>query len=194
MAQEAPQPLDTQILFARARDGDERAMGELYRRYIDRVRRWAHGKLSPRARGQLDTDIVAHDVLTRVILRTPELRKTHEHCFRSYVSRSLANAVTNANKRARVEQVELEAVAHSLADGQPGPEEELLYRMFEEAVEAAFRELKPEQQKVLTLRKVHDLSHAEVARHIGVDREDTARMRCQRAREALERNLRRRAS
>lgn len=181
----APDPESTHVLLVRAQQGDERALRLLYERYLARVRQWARGTLSGRARDVLDTDVLSIQVLTSVFLKIPHLRSAHELCFRSYVRTALRNAVISANRTAKPESIEIESVTESLVDDQPTPLERLIYRNTEQAVVRAFNQLEPRLQKTIILRRVEGRSHRQVAEALDYPSEAAARVACARAYEHL---------
>lgn len=185
-----PDPLSTNVLLALARDGDERAFRQLYERYLARLRQWAHGRLSDRARDVLDTDVLSHQVLTNVFLQIPALRLEHERCFKAYVSQALRNAVISANRGTGPDRVDVESLAETLADSDPTPLERVIYRDTERALIRAFNQLDPRYQRVIVLRRVEGRSHRQVAEAMDFSTEDAARVACSRAYERLQENMR----
>jgi len=177
----SPDPLATHVLLARAQDGDERALRLLYDRYLERLRRWAHGQVNARARTVYDTNVVAHDVLTKVLLKIPELRQAHEMSFRSYVITALRNTLISVNRTAAAEHVDLDTIAEQVVDLEPTPMERTIYQGLEQAMVRAFNRLDEKHQRVIVLRRIEGRSHRDVAAAMGYDSENAARVACARA-------------
>ena len=60
--------IDSSIeLVHRAREGDRRALDDLFGRYVPPLRRFAHGRLPGWARGMVDTNDLVQDTLMRTM-------------------------------------------------------------------------------------------------------------------------------
>ena len=75
-----------------------------------------------------------------------------------------------------------------LPDPAPTPEASLLSAEESALLAAAMRQLDPEQQRILTLRVVNDLSYTEIAAVLDI-KEGTVKSRLARARENLRKKL-----
>ena len=67
-----PSPEETVSLLERVRDGDDDALDALLIRLLPRLRRWAHGRLPPSARGMLETADVVQSVASKAVRRLAE--------------------------------------------------------------------------------------------------------------------------
>ena len=68
----------TANILARVRYGDARARGQLLSRYLPILRRWAHGRLTMRARDLVDTDDLVQVTLVRALNRLEKVERRLE--------------------------------------------------------------------------------------------------------------------
>src|SRR5262245_19071208 len=80
----------TRALVARSKQ-DPRAREEFWRRLLKRATRWARGKLPPFARGLMDTDDLATDVMLRTVKAFERFEPRGPHSFGAYLAEGLRN-------------------------------------------------------------------------------------------------------
>ncbi len=175
------EPLDsTATLLTLARGGDGDARERLFERFLPVLRRWAHRRLPPRARGLADTDDLVQVTLTRALARLPDLEPRQEGSFLAYLRRILLNAVREEIRRSarRGEHGEL---GEELADPRASVVDEVLGREKMRRYEAALARLGDEQQQAVILRLEFGYAHAQIAEALGKRSADAARMTVVRA-------------
>ena len=131
-----------EALAARAA-ADPNAFAELYRRYVDLIRRYCGFRLRERA--------TVEDVTSEIFVKALEsLHKTSVTSVRPWLFAIAHNQVTDRYRRAR-DEVDL-AVAAGLTSQSPSPENIAVAGSERDALLAAIALLKPEQARVIELR------------------------------------------
>jgi RNA polymerase sigma-70 factor (ECF subfamily) len=170
----------TADLLARVRAGDGAARERLVARYLPLLRRWAHGRLPPSARGLADTDDLVQVTLLRALDRVGEFEPRREGAFLSYLRSILLNAVRYEIRRS----VRLPGgvpLGEDLPDPEPSPLEQAIGRGLLDAYETALATLPEEQQEAVILRVEFGFTHEEIAAATGSPSANAARMRVSRA-------------
>lgn len=147
-------------LVARARRGDAEAFGGLYELHLDRIYRYVYYRV-----GSANE---AEDLTELVFLKAWEAIRRYESRglpFSAWLYRMAHNAVVDHYRAARPttpidETFDLEDESQNLV----GTLEASVDR---EELRQAIRRLNSDQQQVILLRFVEELSHAEVARIVG---------------------------
>ena len=155
-------PESSIALLLRAKQGEADAIEQLWARYLPRIRRWAHGRLPPSARGMLDTDDLAQEILVRAIQRVDAFQPRHEGAFQGYLRQMLRNRVLDEVRRAARRPM------GSLLDDDytthdPSPLEIAIGREALERYETALSKLSPLDQQLIFARVELDFSAAEIA-------------------------------
>src|SRR5262245_35742224 len=155
-------PESSIALLLRAKQGERDAIEQLWARYLPRIRRWAHGRLPPSARGVLDTDDLAQDILVRAIQRLDTFQPRHEGAFQGYLRQMLKNRVLDEVRRAARHPAGSPLTdEHRTPD--PSPLEIAIGREALERYETALSKLSPLDQQLIFARVELDFSAAEVA-------------------------------
>ena len=167
-------------LLLQAKKGDKDAIERLWAKYLPRIRRWAHGRLPASARGPLDTDDLAQDILIRALQHIESFEPRHEGAFQGYLRQMLKNRVLD-----EVRRVGRRPAATTLADVHRAPNrsplEELLGRETIERYEAGLERLKPQDRELIVARFELDFSVAEIAEAFGKPSVAAAQMAVSRA-------------
>ncbi len=170
----------TTTLLDRARRGDEWARGELFKRFLPLLQRWAHGRLPGRARGLVDTEDIVHVTLLKALNHLQSFEPRHEGAFFAYLRQILLNEIRQELRRAARRPMGAETpggqVAHQLS-----PLEQLLGEEFLESYEAGLSKLSETERAAVILRLEFGFSHAGVAESIGSPSANAARMTVKRA-------------
>jgi RNA polymerase sigma-70 factor (ECF subfamily) len=168
-------PDSTVTLLERVRSGDNAATDALMRRYLPRLRAWAHGRVPPAARGLSETDDVVQIAMVGALNRLGAFEVRHEGAFMAYLRHSVLNAIRSELRRAsrRPQGGEL---TESQPDPGPSVVERHLGREFVERYEAALLELGPDQREAIILRIEFGFSYGEVAEAIGNPSANATRM------------------
>jgi RNA polymerase sigma-70 factor (ECF subfamily) len=166
------------------RAGDEDARGRLVVRYLGLLRRWAHGRLPPRARNLADTEDLVQTTLIRALDGVNRFEPRREGAFLAYLRKILLNEIRGAVRRASrgPDQEPLDA---ELPDGRPSPLEAAIGAEGVGRYETALARLTEEQRQAVVLRIELGLTYNEIAEAMGGASEDAARMLVARALEHL---------
>ncbi|MBA3764956.1 MAG: sigma-70 family RNA polymerase sigma factor [Actinobacteria bacterium] len=144
----------------RARNGDAAAFGEIYDTHVDSVYRY----LLYRVREPSDAEDLTSEVFTRAFANVHRYRWQGKS-FLAWLYTIARNAVTDRRRRDRP-TVELDN-AHGLAEEGPTAHDRAVLGEEVDALRGAVKHLTGEQQEVLVLRFVDDLSSREVADILG---------------------------
>ena len=147
-------------LVARARQGDDQAFAELFRRHADWVFRVA---LSILGRGhEADAEDVAQEVFVKVHRTLPSFRA--ESKISSWIYRIAFNHALNTKARARFRKPHVDAtVLEDVATSAPGPDSSLEAARRDRAVAACVATLPEIYQSTLRLYYWMGASVAEIA-------------------------------
>jgi len=153
------------LLASRASQGDRRAFGELYERYVDKIYRYIYFKVGQRAE--------AEDLASQTFLKAWDAIGDYEwrnHPFGAWLFRIAHNLVVDYH-RARRDYVTLDDASpqleHKASQDDIRPERMLAELIATERVRQAIGRLTEEQQQVLILRFFEGLSTGEVADIMG---------------------------
>ncbi|MFN8548747.1 MAG: sigma-70 family RNA polymerase sigma factor [Candidatus Eisenbacteria bacterium] len=171
-------------LLARAQSGEAEAWSRLCARYLPRLRRWAHGRLPRRARGMLDTDDVAQEVLARTVKRLEQGEAPR--AFHAYLRQALRNRIHDELRRGGLEQTAEDA---TLPDPGPSPLESTIGLQDLEAYESALAALDEDEREAIVARVELGMSFAEIAEALDRPSANAARMAVVRALEKLARAM-----
>ncbi|MBM4420661.1 MAG: sigma-70 family RNA polymerase sigma factor [Chloroflexi bacterium] len=144
----------------RARSGDRAAFSELYETYADQVYRYVLYRL----RIPADAEDVTADVFARAFANIHRYRWQGKS-FLAWLYTIARNAITDRRRRDRP-TVDIDAAYGVSADG-PTAHDRAVRGEALTVLKAAITRLTGEQQAVLSLRFVDDLSSAQVARRLG---------------------------
>ncbi len=157
-------PLDAMApipdVIERARNGDVAAFGEIYDTHVDSVYRY----LLYRVRQPSDAEDLTSEVFTRAFANIHRYRWQGKS-FLAWLYTIARNAVTDRRRRDRP-TVELDN-AYGLAAGGPTAHDRAVLGEEVDALRGAVKHLTGEQQEVLVLRFVENLSSREVAKILG---------------------------
>jgi RNA polymerase sigma-70 factor (ECF subfamily) len=160
MTEEAAR-LNEKELICRAVDGDAEAFGDLYVHYLDDIYRYIFYRVRDEKR--------AEDLTERVFMSAWEAIEGYQprgYPFSSWLYRIAHNAVVDYYRADRDEKP-LDAMAFTLADESLGPEESLIKKREVSQLVEAIAQLSEEKQRLIILRFVEGLSHAQVAQILG---------------------------
>jgi len=176
-----PLPLDrTAALIARVRTGDQAAREALFARFMPMLRRMAHGRLPPSARGVAETDDLVQTAMVRALNRLEAFEPRREGAFLAYLRQILVNAVREEIRRSRRRPV-AEQDSGELADAGPSPVEQAVGRDMLERYESALLELQPSAREAVLMRIEFGYAYPEIAAALGLNTTSAARMMVTRA-------------
>jgi RNA polymerase sigma-70 factor (ECF subfamily) len=133
---------------------DPDAFGQLYEIYIDRIGRYIYYKVGDREE--------AEDLTEQVFLKAWENIqgfRGEPAAFPVWIFRLAHNLVIDHHRTQR----QTAQLNEFIVDTRPQPEEEVAVRLDNEQLRQAISHLTPEQQRVVILRFIQGMSHAEVA-------------------------------
>jgi RNA polymerase sigma factor (sigma-70 family) len=167
-------------LLLRAKHGDAEAVEQLWARYLPRLRRWAHGRLPTNARGALDTQDLAQEILLHAIQRIDTFEPRHEGGFQAYLRQMLKNRVLDEVRRVARRPAGSPLVdEHAAAN--PSPLEVAIGQETLERYEAALARLKSLDRELIVARVELNFSAAEIATAFGKPTPAAAQMAVSRA-------------
>lgn len=156
--------LTEEEIIKKVLNGNTRAYGELYERYLDEIFRYVYYRV---ARNRQEAEDLAQTVFIKaweVIMKN----RTKEYHFRGLLYQ-IARNTTIDRWRTQKDTVPLEDLpADGMEDDSPGPEEHSIRRERAEKLAARIRDLEPRMQDVIVCRFINELSHAETAKILGL--------------------------
>ena len=165
----------TATLLGRVRAGDQDAREQLVVRYLALLKRWAHGRLPPRARGLADTDDLVQTTLVRALNGVQHFEPRREGAFLAYLRTILFNQLRSALQRVDAQPL-AQTLPEGLAGARPSPLEEAIGAEAIESYEAALASLTEDQRQAVVLRIELGLSFQQVAEATESPSADSARM------------------
>jgi len=170
----------TSSLLAKVRAGDENARERLVVRYRTLLRRWAHGRVPPRARTLIDTEDVVQVTLLRALEKAGRFEPRHEGAFLAYLRTILLNEIRAALRRVD-RGPELKALPGEVRDEHPSPLAEAIGAEAIDSYERALETLTEEQQQAVVLRVEMGFTYQQIMEAMGGVSVDAARMLVARA-------------
>lgn len=152
---------DERTLIARAVDGDGDAFGVLYARHMDAIYRY----IVMRIGDTIQAEDLTEEVFVRAWEALPRYRP-RQHPFTSWLYRIAHNLVVDTYRKREPLAVPRSDLEVQQASG--SSPESLVERMQDlSSLSAAVQQLDDEEQQVILLRFVDNLSHREVGQIIG---------------------------
>jgi RNA polymerase sigma-70 factor (ECF subfamily) len=193
-------------LLRRAGEGDGAALGDLFTRHRDRLRRMVQIRLDQRLRGRIDPSDVLQETYVEVsrsltnYLRNPELpfflwlrlltgrrlQALHRHHLKTH-ARDASREV--ALYHGALPQVSSESLAAQLLGRHTTPSQAAVRAELQLRIQEALNSMEPLDREVLALRHFEQLSNAETARVLDIS-EAAASNRFVRALKRLQKILR----
>ena len=189
----------TQELVTLAKHGDESALNQLYRAYVERVRWMVRFNMSKELRAKLESMDLVQDALIHALQGLGEFTYKNEGDFVRWLSKIAQNALRDnldrlrADKRDIRKEVALGGYGPTTGGrrlGAPVPVDpttpSVIMSKREDLakLENALDVLKPEYREVIVLTKIEGLSYGEIGDRLGKSA-DAVRMLVSRAMAAL---------
>ena len=149
-------------LVLRAKTGDERARDLLIERYQARLRRWAHGRLPPSARGAHETHDLVQDTLLQVLNNLDRFNPRHEGAFQGFVRTILANRIRDLARRWSRRGISDPIEGDELPGHGVSPLDEAIGSEIRARYEAALTRLRPEDRELIIARIEMGLPYKEM--------------------------------
>jgi len=161
--------MDTQEFVARGSRSDQARVEAMVVECMPSVRRWAHGRLPPAARGSLDTCDLVQEVARRMLSKRGAFDVRHPFAVEGYMRRALLNLVCDHVRRIRRQPILSEMPSeHELP---PTPSRTPFDSALESEVDAQYRaaleRLRPKERDLIIARIEHLKSAAEIRRQFG---------------------------
>src|SRR5262245_10918210 len=173
-------PESTVALLARAREGDQAALDQVFARAIPLLRRWASGRLPRWARDMVDTDDLVQDTVINTLKRIEVFEYRADAALQAYLRQAVMNRIRNEIRRATRHPAH-ETLDSAAPDAGLSPLEELIGKQTVEAYDEAMAQLDPGEREAIVGRVELGLSYEELASAMGRPSPDAARMAVGRA-------------
>jgi RNA polymerase sigma factor (sigma-70 family) len=167
-------------LVIKARDGDRQAVEALLQRCLPNLRRWAHGRLPPAARGSLDTGDLVQETVLHVLRRLDTFQPRHVGAMQAYLRQSVINRIRDEVRKIGRHPAPVE-LPEDLQGDHTSPLEAVVEAEAYERYRAALGELSPRDREMIVARIEVQWSLAEIAQQFGMRTADAARMAVSRA-------------
>ena len=177
----APDLESTGDLLIRIRGGDRHARDVLIRRYMNVLRRMAHGRLPRRARGLLDTDDLVQLTLASALKHMETFEPRREGAFLAWLRQILFNKITDAARQVRTCPEE-EPLDDDLPDEhRSSPLQVRIGAEQLEAYEKALGDLSEQQREAVIMRLEMGSTYEQIAVAVDSPSANAARMLITRA-------------
>jgi RNA polymerase sigma-70 factor (ECF subfamily) len=175
-------------LVVKAQGGDRLAVEALLQRCLPQLKRWAHGKLPPAARGSLDTGDLVQEAALHAIQRLDVFEPRHVGAMQAYLRMSVINRI-----RDEIRKVGRHPAPMELPEDHPGdstsPLEAALQTESYDRYRKALGLLKPRDREMVVARLEAQWDMTQIAQQFGMRTVDAARMAVGRALKKLAANL-----
>jgi RNA polymerase sigma-70 factor (ECF subfamily) len=161
--------------------GDALALDVLCQRYLPILQRWASGRLPHRARDLVETGDIVQETVVRMLRQIDRFEVRRDGALLAYLRSGIMNRIRDEARRVgrRPDQVDVDDVV--TADRGPSPLEQLIGSQALASYESALAQLRESDREAIIGRLELDLSFEELARALGKDSANTARMTFNRA-------------
>ncbi len=152
---------DELVLVRRSQGGDQDAFARLYDAYIERIYRYVYFRVAD--------EQLAEDITSQVFLKVWEKLDTYRvdsSPFIAWLYRIAHNAVIDHYRTKKV-SIPLENVSPAEISHEDGIDEKLDLQIESQQLRDALKELTEEQQQVLILKFISQLSTTEIAQQLG---------------------------
>ena len=161
------EPLSDDELILQAASGDQDAFGALYERYLDDIYRYVYYRVH-------DVE-EAEDLTEMVFLRAWEnllknKKKVNVFNFRAWIYRITHNLVIDYKRKKKPISVELEDLSRNAEAVSPASDKIVERQLSEAELVAAINSLEDRLQQIIILRFISELSHAETAAVLGLNK------------------------
>ena len=167
-------------LVVRAREGDRMAVEALLQRSIPGLRRFAHGRLPPAARGSLDTGDLVQETVLHVLRRLDTFEPRHVGAMQAYLRQSVINRIRDEVRRIGRHPAPAE-LPDDLVSEMPSPLEEAVRAEAYERYRAVLVQLSPRDREMVVARIEAQWNLGEIAQRFNMRTVDGARMAVTRA-------------
>jgi RNA polymerase sigma-70 factor (ECF subfamily) len=167
-------------LVVKARGGNREAVEALLQRCLPQLRRWAHGRLPPAARGSLDTGDLVQETVLHVLRRLDTFEPRHVGAMQAYLRQSVINRIRDEVRKIGRQPAPEELPAEVPSD-MTSPLEAAVQAEAYERYRDALTKLSPRDREMVVARIEAQWSVADIAQRFGMRTPDAARMAVSRA-------------
>jgi RNA polymerase sigma factor (sigma-70 family) len=167
-------------LLARVQAGEHEALEALVARALPPLRRWAHGRLPPYARGAHDTCDLVQEAVSRAVGRLNTFEDRHQGALQAYLRQAVMNRIRDIIRAHKRRPEHLHLVDNVLGDDTSALDR-LIGAEQMEIYEAALERLRPIEQEAIVGRLELQYSYAELAALLRKPSPDAARVAVTRA-------------
>jgi RNA polymerase sigma-70 factor (ECF subfamily) len=171
-------------LIVKARTGDQFAIDALLQRCIPPLKRWAHGRLPPSARGALDTSDLVQEAVISVLGHLDTFEPRRVGAMQAYLRQSVINRIRDEIRRV-ANRPRIEALPDNLTSAESSPLDAAIQSEAYERYSAALLRLRRKDRELVVARIEAQWSLGEIAERFGFRTVDAARMAVNRALEKL---------
>jgi len=170
-------PFDPEVtldLLEKVKRGDDTALEALILRCLPALRRWAHGRLPPSARGIQDTVDLVQDTLLSALRHLKNFDARHQGALQAYLRQAVMNRIRDL-VRQRNRRPERGEMPDALADDKPSPLAMAIGAQNQELYEQALGRLRPADREAIINRLELQYSYEELA--VALDKPSAAAAR-----------------
>ena len=167
-------------LLVKAREGNREAVEALLQRCLPQLKRWAHGRLPPAARGSLDTGDLVQETVLHVLRRLDHFEPRHVGAMQAYLRQSVINRIRDEVRKIGRQPAPVE-LPEELPSDLTSPLEAVVEQEAYDRYREALSQLNPRDREMIVARIEVQWSLAEIAQKFGMRTTDAARMAVSRA-------------
>jgi RNA polymerase sigma-70 factor (ECF subfamily) len=167
-------------LVLKAREGNRDAVEALLERCLPRLKRWAHGKLPPAARGVLDTGDLVQETALHVLRHLDRFVPRHVGAMQAYLRQAVINRICDEVRRVSRQGAPVE-LPEELASDWTTPLEAVIYAESYERYRTALARLGAKDRELVLARLEAQWTAEEIMQRFRFTSVDAARMAVTRA-------------
>ena len=172
-------PLSEELL-RRARTGDDRALDQLFARYVPRLHRWAHRRVPMWARSAADTADFVQETVLHTLRNLGTFQPQREGALLGYLRRSLLNRVRDQFRHAARHPAPGE-LDDRMADGGRSPLDLAIREQDRERYEAGLTRLRRADRQAIVASIELGYSYEQIALVLDKPSAEAARVAVRRA-------------
>lgn len=172
-------PLSEELL-RRARSGDDRALDQLFARYVPRLHRWAHRRVPMWARSAADTADYVQETVLHTLRNLGTFQPQREGALLGYLRRSLVNRVRDQFRHAARHPAPGE-IDDRMVDGGRSPLDLAIREQDRERYEAGLKRLRRADRQAIVASIELGYSYEQIALMLDKPSAEAARVAVRRA-------------
>ncbi len=159
MGTHSKEQTNPRTLIERAKQGDEKAFGALYDTYFVPIFRYIYA----RTKRKEDTEDLAQQVFLKIYKSLPTFSQQGDSPLTYFFTVARNTVVDYWRKKKNVVSSPDQAFLHNIQDSRKNPDQLAQDRDLQELLSGAIRTLTQDQQEVVILRFVNELSNKEIS-------------------------------